>query len=50
MDAEIAKHHVTESSSEQYEMVNVSQMGGTNNDKQDMRMLGRTQVLNVRTS
>ena len=30
------------------EMRNISQLGGTNNDEHDMRMLGRTQVLNVR--
>ena len=29
------------------EMVNASQFKGTSNDEHDMRMLGRTQVLNV---
>jgi hypothetical protein len=44
---------VAESSSvegnDQFEMGHISQLGGTNNDEHDMRMLGRTQVLNVRT-
>jgi choline transport protein len=54
MDTEIMKNHIAESSSleanENIEMQNISQLGGTNNDEHDMRMLGRTQVLNVRSS
>jgi choline transport protein len=53
MDSEIVKNHIAESSSvdanDTFEMGNVSHLGGTNNDEHDMRMLGRTQVLNVRT-
>jgi hypothetical protein len=51
MDHEIIKNHVAESSSveanDNFEMRNISQLGGTNNDENDMRQLGRTQVLNV---
>jgi hypothetical protein len=52
MDNEIMKNHIAESSSveanDNFEMRNISQLGGTNNDEHDMRMLGRNQVLNVR--
>jgi hypothetical protein len=52
MDNDIVKNHMAESSSfeanDNFEMRNISQLGGTNNDEHDMRMLGRTQVLNVR--
>jgi hypothetical protein len=52
MDNDLAKSHMAESSSveanDNFEMQNISQLGGTNNDEHDMRMLGRTQVLNVR--
>jgi choline transport protein len=52
MDNDIVKSHRAESSSveanDNFEMQNMSQLGGTNNDEHDMRMLGRTQVLNVR--
>jgi hypothetical protein len=52
MDNDLAKSHMAESSSveanDNFEMRNISQLGGTNNDEHDMRMLGRTQVLNVR--
>lgn len=54
MDHEIVKNHVTDvaestlvNANDNFELVHVSQGGGTNNDEQDMRMLGRTQVLNV---
>jgi len=54
MDNEIVKNQIAESSSvdanDNFEMRNISQLGGTNNDEHDMRMLGRTQVLNVRTA
>jgi hypothetical protein len=32
-----------------FELQNLSKLGGTEADDHDMRMLGRTQVLNVRT-
>jgi hypothetical protein len=48
------KNHIAESSSveasDNIEMQNFSQLGGTSNDEHDMRLLGRTQVLNVRRS
>lgn len=48
------KNHMAESSSveanDNIEMQNFSQLGGTSNDEHDMRLLGRTQVLNVRRS
>jgi hypothetical protein len=54
MDDEIMKNHIAESSSvdanDNIEMQNISQLGGTSNDEHDMRLLGRTQVLNVRRS
>jgi hypothetical protein len=54
MDNEIMKNHMAESSSveanDNIEMQNFSQLGGTSNDEHDMRLLGRTQVLNVRRS
>jgi hypothetical protein len=54
MDNEIMKNHIAESSSveanDNIEMQNFSQLGGTSNDEHDMRLLGRTQVLNVRRS
>jgi hypothetical protein len=49
---EATTKHVAESSSvdanDNFEMRNISKLGGTNNDESDMRMLGRTQVLNAR--
>jgi len=36
--------------SDGFEMRSLSKLGGTEADEQEMRMLGRTQVLNVRTS
>ncbi len=54
MDNEIMKNQIAESSSveanDNIEMQNFSQLGGTSNDEHDMRLLGRTQVLNVRRS
>jgi choline transport protein len=53
MDNEI-KNNIAESSSveanDNFELQNISKLGGTNNDEHDMAMLGRTQVLNVRDS
>jgi choline transport protein len=53
MDNEMIKNNIAENSSveanDNFEMRNISQLGGTTNDEHDMRMLGRTQGLNVRT-
>ncbi len=54
MDIERQKHHMVESSHSEpiedgLEMRNFSQLGGTEADEQEMRMLGRTQQLNVCT-
>lgn len=54
MDIERQKGHVVESShsdptEDGFEMRNYSQLGGTEADEQEMRMLGRTQQLNVCT-
>lgn len=56
MDRKDQKDYVVESGSHSdpadngFEMQNYSQLGGTHADEQEMRMLGRTQQLNVRIS
>jgi choline transport protein len=53
MMSEDQKGYVLEESSLEreengFEMCNLTQLGGTEADEHDMRMLGRTQQLNVR--